>query len=138
MGCDIHIFIEQPNFVKKYRVAANMDSLLWLSLKMKIKGQNGKFKFNLNKLDARNYKFFAYIANVRGEGPYEPKGLPSDVSDQVKEYIEDNDLHSASYDSLPDFIWKWHSANDIYLAGWIRDALEDSYSCYRVVYAFDS
>lgn len=37
--------------------------------------------------DGRNYERFAALAGVRGEGP-EPKGIPNDISDTVKYWID--------------------------------------------------
>jgi len=36
----------------------------------------------------RDYKVFAALAGVRGDGP-EPKGLPKDISDSTKLYVDE-------------------------------------------------
>lgn len=86
MGADIHLFLERKAKIK------GEDK--WVGLK-KVPGP----------ADNRNYRLFADLAGVRGEGP-EPKGLPDDVSDLV--WMEsdywDVDAHSHSHCSLTEFI----------------------------------
>ena len=51
----------------------------------------------------RNYRLFAALAGVRGDGP-EPKGVPDDASEIVKIALGDkSDYHSQSYYSLEEF-----------------------------------
>lgn len=80
MGCDIHWFIE-----------VQQDDGHWKSVPLGINDDLG-----------RNYRLFARLADVRnydGEEPIaEPRGLPADVSDEVKkdswEYGMDGHSHS--------------------------------------------
>ena len=48
--------------------------------------------------DGRNYERFAALAGVRGDGP-EPKGIPDDISDTVKYWIDfwSGDGHSHTW-----------------------------------------
>lgn len=50
--------------------------------------------------------FFAFLADVRNDYDIKPlakpKGLPEDVSDEVKEELDDSDYHSHSYFTLGD------------------------------------
>ena len=48
--------------------------------------------------DGRNYERFAALAGVRGPGP-EPKGIPDDISDTVKYWIDvwSDDGHSHTW-----------------------------------------
>lgn len=62
MGCDIHGFVE-AKIGDKWVAITELYS-------------NG-----------RNYERFAALAGVRGEGP-EPKGIPNDISDTVKYWID--------------------------------------------------
>ena len=79
MGCDIHIAVE-----KKVRDG-------WVMV--------DRLHYQTNK-DAcnRNYRRFAKLAGVRGDGP-EPKGLPADISESADLYVEEweGDAHSHSW-----------------------------------------
>ena len=81
MGCDIHSFAERRN-----------------------KQTNKWEKVGENPFDWRSYSMFAFLAGVRNydhcEPLSEPKGLPNDISDEVKEEYGDGDgwyYHSASF-----------------------------------------
>lgn len=75
MGCDIHLYVEIKH--------------------------NGKWVM-VNEIDGpgrdRNYRRFAALAGVRGEGPA-PRGLPEDASESVRFHAEDcgEDGHSHSW-----------------------------------------
>ena len=97
MGCDIHSFAErrnkQTNKWEKVEDAFSLDNYDKERLK-KDKGEN--------PFDWRSYSMFAFLAGVRNydhcEQLSEPKGLPDDISDEVKEeYGEGWDYHSASF-----------------------------------------
>ena len=66
----------------------------------------------------RNYRRFAALASVRGEGHKTPKGIPIDVSDTAKYDIEqwDADGHSHSYMPLSEaaqiFLETAHNQSD--------------------------
>ena len=124
MGCDIHIALEQKVGDK------------WVM----VNRLSGHAK-------ERHYKRFAALAGVRGDGP-EPKGIPADVSDSTKLFIDEwgADGHSHSWDTLPD-------AQRIYSTVFYADETPpkfpayhyfDMYSDepdltkYRIVYFFDN
>lgn len=76
MGCDIHMVLERK--------------------------VGGKWVADLSvqkylKQD-RNYRRFAALAGVRGDGP-PPRGLPDDISDSTRLLVDDcgNDFHSHSW-----------------------------------------
>lgn len=75
MGCDIHGWVEEKVGGKWVAVCELTDA--------------GK---------ARNYRRFAALAGVRGDGPA-PNGIPEDVSDTVRYWIDywGNDWHSHSW-----------------------------------------
>ena len=50
--------------------------------------------------NSRNYDRFAALASVRGDGP-EPKGIPDDVSDTVKYWIDYWNLDGHSHTWFP-------------------------------------
>jgi hypothetical protein len=88
MGCDIHAYIDYDYF--------------YMEKKTKEYWVRNFATVNLN----RNYSLFYALANVRydpnrmppNQG-LEPKGLPKDVSDYVKNSAEDwsSDMHSSSW-----------------------------------------
>ena len=99
MGCDIHSFAE----VKRkgnWEKVGNHFSLNYFDKKYykKDKGEN--------PFDWRNYTMFAFLADVRNRGALkpicEPKGVPTDLSEEVKDKYESwyEDAHSASYLTL--------------------------------------
>lgn len=97
MGCDIHSFAERRNKeTKKWERVTNHFSLGEFD-KRYYKKEKGDYPFYW-----RSYSMFAFLADVRNydhcEPLSEPKGLPDDISDEVKEeYGEGWDYHSASF-----------------------------------------
>ena len=97
MGCDIHSFAEKRNKKtgdwEKVKDAFSLDDFD----KKYLNKEKGEHPF-----DWRNYSMFAFLAGVRNydccEPLSEPKGLPSDVSKEVKsEYGDGVDWHSESF-----------------------------------------
>lgn len=98
MGCDIHSFAERRNRKtgKWEKVGYHFTLSDWE--KEYYKKDKGEHPF-----DWRSYSMFAFLAGVRNydhcEPISEPKGLPNDISDDVKEEYERwiYDAHSASF-----------------------------------------
>lgn len=80
MGCDIHITLEK-RVNEKWVMVNRLD--------------------HRDQSSLRNYNRFAALAGVRGDGG-KPKGVPSDISESSKFYIDDYgvDGHSHSYMSI--------------------------------------
>ena len=99
MGCDIHIYVEKKVNGK------------WECIDDLKKDEDGFFEIKGEEIyHGRNYILFALLANVRNysgvEPISEPKGLPVDLSDQVKE-ISDiwiGNSHSHSYLTLQELL----------------------------------
>jgi len=99
MGCDIHLFVEVNNNGKWESVDewTENDGYIHVSYENRL-------------YTDRNYSMFALLANVRnyqGIKPIcQPKGLPSDVSDEVKAYSESwgEDGHSHTYFTLKELL----------------------------------
>ena len=95
MGCDIHSFAERKVNGKWEKVGDHFSLGEWeRKYYKKEKGEN--------PFDWRSYSMFAFLAGVRNYDHCEPlsesKGLPTDISDEVKEeYGDGSDWHSASY-----------------------------------------
>ena len=115
MGCDIHLFVE----VNQNNMWESVDE--W-------EDEDGYTSVVYDKryYSSRNYDLFALLANVRnyhGTTPIKnPIGLPSDVSDVVKQHSEDYgvDGHSHSYYTLTELLEiDWDGA--IKEAGYIED-----------------
>ncbi|MHB1952354.1 MAG: hypothetical protein ACYCOU_01280 [Sulfobacillus sp.] len=125
MGCDIHVFLER-------RVHDR-----WVMVK-ELDGEG---------VSERNYKRFAALAGVRGDGP-KPRGLPIDVSESTNLHADDwgTDGHSHSWlpvsEAAPIFL-----ATGTNLSRW---AHEDPITCFfgeraaddpenhRIVFWFDN
>jgi len=96
MGCDIHGWMETKH-------GGSNNVKVWWNQELEVPRD-------------RNYDFFGILADVRnyaGAKPIsEPKGVPSDVSEEVKEEIEHwgADGHSYSYVTLKEFDdYDWES-----------------------------
>lgn len=95
MGCDIHSFAERKRNGKWEKVGEHFSLGEW-------EKEYYKKEKNDSPFDWRSYSMFAFLADVRNydhcEPISEPKGLPKDISDEVKdEYGEGWDYHSASF-----------------------------------------
>ena len=90
MGCDIHIEVERQR-----------PDGTWENLKPWRK--DATFREGYAHFWYRHYALFAFLAQVRGEGPTPPRGTPADVSPEThKEHFEwGDDFHSKTwYDAL--------------------------------------
>lgn len=95
MGCDIHSFAERKRNGKWEKVGEHFSLGEW-------EKEYYKKEKNDSPFDWRSYSMFAFLAGVRNydhcKPISEPKGLPNDISDEVKdEYGEGFDYHSASF-----------------------------------------
>lgn len=127
MGCDIHAATEQYVDDKWVMV----DRLHW-SL----------------RATERNYKRFAALANVRGDGPL-PLGLPNDISESTRLYRDEwgVDGHSDSWLPLPDASLVWLNTDYKDTSDYVKEYPESHYfdieiesypGQYRVVFWFDN
>lgn len=93
MGCDIHLVVEKQ--VDGEWIAFNT-----MNFSNSVDGT-----FNFPAARERNYKRFAAIAGVRGDGP-KPKGLPEDISDTTKHLVDywGPDGHSHTWLSLQEAV----------------------------------
>jgi hypothetical protein len=114
MGCDIHCYVEVK---KNEKWEANTEKVFLNEPPFHINGITD-IKFKPHPRIYRNYNLFSELANVRNYNkiPYidQPRGLPSDVSEEV-EKISDNwgtDGHSHSYLTLSELLsWNWNGYN---------------------------
>ena len=108
MGCDIHCYAERKNKDGKWEIVGNVK-----------KEEDGWVSIDYEPYHDRNYNLFAILANVRngtafagcktGEGfnPISnPKGVPSDASEEYASIVEqwDGDGHSHSYFTLRELL----------------------------------
>lgn len=93
MGCDIHLVLEC-----KYE-----NKWVGINTFQYHTDRDGKSSFPI--IRERNYKRFAMLAGVRGDGP-SPLGMPKDASELTKLMynILDTDGHSHSYMATDKFI----------------------------------
>jgi hypothetical protein len=95
MGCDIHLFVEHEAYD-------------WEKVYRPVKDERGWVE-NYYGYEGRNYDLFAILAGVRRDEPKpiaEPRGLPEDVSADVKRASEewDSDGHTHSWYSLAELL----------------------------------
>jgi hypothetical protein len=104
MGCDIHAFVERirnPHSPKDITSYTRSD----------FGSESHRFYTESSILDNRDYSYFYQLAGVRGRANdkyifSEPRGLPEDVSEGIKQEYEEwgDDAHSASYATLQELI----------------------------------
>lgn len=164
MGCDIHFVVErkiEDHWVGVYStdyspyLASDDDAD-----RMVRRFDDGSTEYidPAPGCKSRNYKFFARIANVRGEGGIDPIGVPDDMSALASIAVRDwgEDGHSYSHMPLKDFVTHWavaHWPDTVAgalitdrdrldrlvreIAGnWVLD--EEAAPLYRVVFWFDN
>lgn len=107
MGADIHLWLERklPNgkWVMHDRCGKISREAYGIERPPPEVDYFGGHAYHL--VDRRNYRFFAALAGVRGEGP-EPRGLPPDVSDYVQHEVDEygSDGHSHSWMTAQEFM----------------------------------
>lgn len=133
MGADIHTFMEigfrYPNNEVEWRL--NREAVFKDRYYRKDKPLTiHNAKYTATPYTGRNYELFALLADVRNDDTIEPldepRGLPSDISDDLRyEYgdVDNADWHSASwftlaelekflaegkFDRQPDFEWDYY------------------------------
>jgi hypothetical protein len=105
MGADIHMVLEQ-RFEDRW---VGLHDYPYIN-KTAVESDSGTplSRYFFWKATNRNYKLFAAIAGVRGEGP-DPKGVPDDASDLAHLAIESygGDGHSHTWLSEEEAIRTW-------------------------------
>ncbi len=97
MGCDIHLFVEVYR-KRRWTVIGNPQQL------------NESENYENWLWSGRNYRLFAILADVRNYDGFEPidypRGLPKDVSPQIKRLAKGlaEDCHSHSWLNLKEFL----------------------------------
>lgn len=88
MGCDIHLVLERKLAEEAGWVAVDLFGYS--------RDTSGRTCFPAAR--SRNYRRFAALAGVRGDGP-EPRGFPEDASQSAKYLFDDwgADAHSPSW-----------------------------------------
>lgn len=113
MGCDIHMVLEQKSGdewvgIHNYRIIEQQ------AVRMGFDEQPIPSGWITWRITDRNYRFFAELAGVRGEGSLgnQPRGLPEDMSQLTRALAEEwgIDGHSHSHLSLIEFIQAYCAA----------------------------
>ncbi len=104
MGCDIHSFTEVKNLeTGRWEKSCNFIPSEWHLEKYEGAFHNKPFR-------TRDYSVFAFLADVRNYWGIDcialPKGLPSDLSPDTKEFYEEwrSDAHTESYLTLRELL----------------------------------
>lgn len=141
MGCDIHMVLERKS----------SDGWVGLHNFQGCRGRDGRSAYPV--ATERNYRLFAALAGVRGEGPA-PKGLPEDMSLLTKHLSSDwdGDGHSHSWIGLPEAVVEFNqrrypegetpvdpgSYRDKYPSSYWFDVESDDVPEHRLVFWFDN
>lgn len=114
MGADIHLYVEKRLSNGEWAMVRNLNETIVLTGLSTAPGTD-KPRSGYWKLGGRNYRLFARLAAVRGDGP-EPKGLPKDVSGYVLEesYGFGSDGHSHSWSTPLEFMEAYIGAREPY------------------------
>lgn len=108
MGCDIHGLVE---------CKVNGKWICWSTIGVinVSHRKEGESRYAFPTTLERNYRRFAALAGVRGDGP-EAKGMPPDASDTALLLGTDDDYHSHSWLSVDEavkiFLATEHKADD--------------------------
>jgi hypothetical protein len=143
MGCDIHLTVEKKVGSK------------WIAVNTMNGGHTGRFEKDDSNWDwaspvarDRNYKRFAALAGVRGDGP-EARGVPDDVSETTRFLIDDYGADGHSHSWLPmreavDIFVRTHWRDEKrphlldYPASYFFEVDDDNLDAYRIVFWFDN
>lgn len=89
MGCDIHAVVERRTTNGTW---ITVNTLNWFNAQRR---GDGESKFAVPVALSRNYKRFAALGGVRGDGP-DPRGVPADLSETARFLIgqQGSDGHS--------------------------------------------
>lgn len=114
MGADIHLYVEKRLSNGEWAMVRDLNETIVLSGLSTSPGTD-KPRSGYWILGSRNYRLFARLAAVRGDGP-EPKGLPKDVSGYVLEesYEFGSDGHSHSWSTPMEFMEAYIGARQEY------------------------
>lgn len=114
MGADIHIYAERRLKNGDWAMCKSYDSQSASVFTHKPKTDN-QFNALFYRARSRNYRFFAALAGVRGDGP-DYKGFPGDASPLVQEEFErwSSDAHSPSFYTAREFV-------PIFMEHWLDD-----------------
>lgn len=114
MGCDIHFVLENyDDKTKKWIGVYSTETTPRMPMRTYDDHALGTLTNCVPSVGTRNYKFFASLAGVRGEGP-EPNGVPDNASDLAKRDVENygKDGHSHGHCGLDEFYTKHMLSTD--------------------------
>jgi len=110
MGCDIHLYVEK------------FDGKKWVHIQEDVM-ENDDVPIELSFFDTRSYSLFAILANVRNNGNFnpisEPKGLPEDCSESIRNVQDWRDGHSHSWLTLKE-IFEFDWTQSVKREGWMK------------------
>lgn len=144
MGTDIHVVEKKISSVGGETLEKPEWHMIYSA--SPIRNENG---IQWSNIEERNYKRFAKLAGVRGEGP-RPLGMPLNASIATRHLFEEEGDHSCSYMPLEQFLkivyeTEWVDLDDFYkyhlYAYYFPGLIYDSKSNredFRVVFWFDS
>lgn len=139
MGCDIHLVLEFRD-----------EAFGWTGIDTFASSHGSSHDSPIAR--DRNYKLFAALCGVRGEGP-EPRGIPNDASTTTRVLVKqwDSDGHSHSWLPLEQAAAEFNtrryegqkpadpeSYRDKYPASFWFGVSEDNLENYRLVFWFDN
>lgn len=135
MGCDIHLAVEVRNGDGVWRRALPPEEVRdpWLVEQAEERPDDPYYakRVEVTWFDDRNYNLFAILAGVRNNFDFEPiaepRGLPDDLSAEVKrlDYAEQEDEDADDNDvSLGDHSQSWLTLAELQAYNWNREVKE--------------
>lgn len=138
MGCDIHLAVEVRNGDGKWHRALPPEEIYdsWLAKQAaKETGDSHYYRdrVKVEWFNDRNYNLFAILAGVRNGYDFvpisEPRGLPSDLSPEVKklDYMSREESESGGGDndiSLGDHSQSWLTLAELLACDWTQEVKE--------------
>ena len=106
MGCDIHPFLEIRKEGKWRLLETSLGRTPPEWYKKDSKDNRPFFEDVAGIIGERNYALFALIGGVRGTSLIgaKPKGLPYDASQEIRNMLDSDDIHSQSYYTLKELL----------------------------------
>lgn len=133
MGCDIHLVVERRNGDGQWQRVLPSPEAYDSWLKEQAEKESGDTRWYRDRVkvvwyDDCNYNLFAILANVRNSFDFvpiaEPRGLPDDLSDEVKALVDPSDDDDSNDVWLGDHSHSWLTVQELLDYDWNQETAE--------------
>ena len=149
MGCDIHCFVEKKIDGKWEQISGFKNAYYNEDIEC---FKTDAFKYATSPVEHRNYSMFAILAGVRNRKEHpvkpisEPKGLPTDISDDVDAELAiwEGERHSCSWLTIKEISnYNGNKEGAKYLFGEALEQLKErcnnkNLKDVRIIFCFDN